>query len=188
MLDFENAIDNLLKDVAKYETIDPNDIPNIDLYMDQVTTFMEKNLKPYKRNDEDKVLTKTMINNYAKAKLFPPPVKKKYTKSHIILLIIIYHLKSILSLNDINKVLTPVIAETEKYPLFLEEVYAEFIKIQQLITKNAIDKKATDLDLYEYIENSTQNEKVKYILSVIFLVLRANLSKSIAEKLIDMNF
>src|SRR5699024_5728488 len=118
----------------------------------------------------------------------PPPVKKKYTKSHIILLIIIYHLKSILSLNDINKVLTPVIAETEKNPLFLEEVYAEFIKIQQLITKNAIDKKATDLDLYEYIENSTQNEKVKYILSVIFLVLRANLSKSIAEKLIDMNF
>ena len=75
--------------------IELNDIPNIDLYMDQVTTFMETKLSGYKRNEKDKILTKTMINNYAKARLFPPPVKKKYTKNHVMILIIIYHLKNI---------------------------------------------------------------------------------------------
>ena len=47
----------------------PDDIPNIDLYMDQVTTFMEKELASSKRHEDDKILTKTMINNYAKNNL-----------------------------------------------------------------------------------------------------------------------
>ena len=47
-------------------------IPEIDLYMDQVTSFMEDHLRKTKRNPEDKVLTKTMINNYAKNRLLPP--------------------------------------------------------------------------------------------------------------------
>ena len=67
--------------------IEPSDIPNIDLYMDQVTTFMETKLSGYKRNDKDKILTKTMINNYTKNELLPPPEKKRYSKEHIILLI-----------------------------------------------------------------------------------------------------
>ena len=60
-------------------------IPNIDLYMDQVTTFIETSLSGCKRSKNDKILTKTMINNYAKAKIFPPPQKKKYTKNHVML-------------------------------------------------------------------------------------------------------
>ena len=65
-------------------------IPGIDLYMDQVTSFMEEELKNTKRNQEDKALTKTMINNYAKNRLLPPPVKKKYSREHILLLLFIY--------------------------------------------------------------------------------------------------
>ena len=70
--------------------IEQEDIPNIDLYMDQVTTFMERHLKDHKRNDEDKILTKTMINNYAKNDLLPSPEKKRYTKEHVLLLTLIY--------------------------------------------------------------------------------------------------
>ena len=36
--------------------VTPEEIPNIDLYMDQVTTFMEEHLKDSKRYEEDKVL------------------------------------------------------------------------------------------------------------------------------------
>ena len=53
-----------------------DEIPDIDLYMDQVTTFMDSHLKDMRRHPGDKVLTKTMINNYAKNNLLPPPVKK----------------------------------------------------------------------------------------------------------------
>ena len=73
--------------------INPSDIPAIDLYMDQVTTFMDTHLSASKRFGEDKILTKTMINNYAKNNLLPPPEKKKYSKNHILLLIFIYYFK-----------------------------------------------------------------------------------------------
>ena len=81
--------------------VTPEEIPNIDLYMDQVTTFMEEHLKDSKRYEEDKVLTKTMINNYAKNNLLPPPVKKKYSRDHMLMLIFIYYFKNLLSFHDI---------------------------------------------------------------------------------------
>ena len=73
----------LLDAVDKVDLIDPSEIPDISLYMDQVTTYMDEHLKQSRRRDEDKILTKTMINNYAKNRLLPPPEKKKYTKEHI---------------------------------------------------------------------------------------------------------
>ena len=62
-----------------WTVVKPEDIPNIDLYMDQVTTFMDSQLATSKRHEDDKILTKTMINNYAKNDLLPPPEKKKYS-------------------------------------------------------------------------------------------------------------
>lgn len=92
--------------------IKPEDLPNIDLYMDQITTFMDEQLSACKRYDEDKILTKTMINNYAKNNLLPPPNKKKYSREHVITMLFIYYLKSILSINDIQSILNPL---TDKY-------------------------------------------------------------------------
>ena len=80
--------------------------------MDQVTTFMEEQLASSKRYEDDKVLTKTMINNYAKNNLLPPPVKKKYSKEHVLVMIFIYYFKNILSIKDIDTLLAPI---TEKY-------------------------------------------------------------------------
>lgn len=97
-----------LEEMARLDYIKPEDIPEIDLYMDQVTTFMESQLSKTKRTPEDKIMTKTMINNYTKNKLLPPPVKKKYTKDHMYLLIFIYYFKSIMSIADIQKLLGPI--------------------------------------------------------------------------------
>ena len=82
--------------------IAPEDIPSIELYMDQVTTFMDRYLSKNKRTEEDKTLTKTMINNYTKNDLLPPPNKKRYSKEHIILLIYIYYFKNVVTINDIH--------------------------------------------------------------------------------------
>ena len=94
-IDTTEMIDELLESLSKVDGIHPEDVPNIDLYMDQVTTFMEEHLRSSKRHSEDKILTKTMINNYAKNNLLPPPVKKKYSKEHVLLLIFIYYFKLI---------------------------------------------------------------------------------------------
>ena len=98
-------------DVLKgIDYIKPEDLPNISLYMDQVTTFMEEQLSGTKRYPDDKILTKTMINNYAKNKLLPPPEKKRYSKEHLLMLIFIYYFKNFLSISDIQK-LTGLITE-----------------------------------------------------------------------------
>ena len=111
-IDMQNMINSILDSVARIDYIKPDELPNINLYMDQVTTFMEEQLASSKRHEEDKILTKTMINNYAKNKLLPPPEKKRYSKEHILMLIFIYYFKNILSINDIQTLLTPI---TEKY-------------------------------------------------------------------------
>ena len=105
---YTNEILNLLRSMQNIDYITPDEIPQIDLYMDQVTTFMDEHLRSSKRFEEDKILTKTMINNYTKNNLLPPPVKKKYSSEHMLMLIYIYYLKNFLSINDIQSILKPL--------------------------------------------------------------------------------
>lgn len=108
-IDVEDLLNSIKESLDRIEYIRAEDIPDIELYMDQVTTFMGSHLKNTTRNPEsDKILTKTMINNYAKNNLLPPPFKKKYTKDHVLLLIFIYYYKGILSISDIQKLLEPI--------------------------------------------------------------------------------
>ena len=80
-IDNDDLLNSILASLDRVQYINPDEIPGIDLYMDQVTTFMDKRLRSTARYPgEDKILTKTMINNYAKNDLLPPPVKKKYSK------------------------------------------------------------------------------------------------------------
>ena len=77
-IDTNDLLQSILASFDRIDYVKSQDIPNIDLYMDQVTTFMDKNLRKSSRYPEnDKVMTKTMINNYAKNDLLPPPIKKK---------------------------------------------------------------------------------------------------------------
>ena len=96
-LDTHDMIKSILDNISAIDHIKTADIPNIELYMDQVTTFMDSQMASSKRYPDDKVLTKTMINNYAKNHLLPSPNKKKYSKEHLLVLVFIYYFKSILS-------------------------------------------------------------------------------------------
>ena len=101
------------KILAGFSVTEADDIPKIDLYMDQVLTFLSERLRRTVRKSEaDKLLTKTMINNYVKNKVLIPPVKKKYGRDHILLLMLIYYMKSFLAIDDIRKIVEPV---SEKY-------------------------------------------------------------------------
>lgn len=111
-IDKDDLLNSILQSLSRIDHIKPEEIPNIDLYMDQVTTFMDTHLTSSKRYEEDKILTKTMINNYTKNDLLPPPLKKKYSKEHMLLLIFIYYFKNILSITDIQALLLPI---TERF-------------------------------------------------------------------------
>ena len=128
----DERIQDILNHLDTLSYIRPEEIPGIDLYMDQVTTFMDEHLKDTKRYPEDKVLTKTMINNYAKNNLLPAPNKKKYSKEHILLLIFIYYFKNILSINDIEELFRPITTGhfARKDDLPLEDIYREIFSLE----------------------------------------------------------
>ncbi len=124
-MNLDEYFEQVVEEFQNINHINPRNLPNIDLYMDQVTTFMDEGLTTTKRREDDKILTKTMINNYAKNNLLPAPVKKKYSKDHMLTLIFIYYFKHMLSINDIQTLLKPI---SDKYfgkkeGLNLEEIY-----------------------------------------------------------------
>lgn len=130
--DTKAVLKSILASISQINYVEPGDIPNIDLYMDQVTTFMDEHLRSSKRYEDDKVLTKTMINNYAKNNLLPPPVKKKYSKEHVLVMIFIYYFKNILSIKDIETLLTPI---TDKYfnggGMDMTYIYNEVLELEK---------------------------------------------------------
>ena len=188
--DTKKFLSDLLAELQRIDYVRPEDIPNIDLYMDQITTFMDSQLEASKRHADDKILTKTMINNYAKNNLLPPPVKKKYTREHMLMLIFIYYFKNLLSIKDIETLFAPM---TEKYfgndeGLSMTDIYKEVCEFE----KNKIDVTAKDIarkyrDSLETFTNMPESEQkdlqlYSFICSLAFDVY---VKKQVIEKLID---
>lgn len=129
----EERLQDMLAYLGALSHVKSGEIPGIDLYMDQVTTFMDEHLKDTRRHPEDKVLTKTMINNYAKNNLLPPPVKKKYSKDHMLMLIFIYYFKNLLSFSDIEEIFRPITSHhfsDKPSGVSLEDIYDEVFTLE----------------------------------------------------------
>lgn len=129
----KDIISNEIEALKNIKTIAPDDPPDIYLYMDQVTAFLREHLMNDNVHDDDKLLTKTMINNYTKKKLLPPPIKKKYSKQHLYFLTLIYYYKNFLTIDEIHDLLAPI---TEKYsendPLIIEYTQRYYSKIYEM--------------------------------------------------------
>ena len=191
-MDNKKEINRLLSELTEYQGIPATDIPDIALYMDQVTTFMDKKLKVFKRRDDDRILTKTMINNYTKARLSIPPVNKKYEKEHIMLLTLIYHMKQILSANDMKKLFGPVINKidnAEDTSHSAENLYGIFTAMEkeqlELFDAN-VNEIITQLSSNSDLKDATKKEFM--IMFILTLVIQAERRKNLAEKLIDVFF
>ena len=170
-----NDLLKLIDSLSLKDTINLNEIPDLDLYMDQVITLFENKLSNGKRFDDDKLLTKTMINNYAKDKLLQPITNKKYSRENILLLILIYNLKQSLSISDI-KTLLYEIKDTNNdliqfYNSFLNRTNSDFIDF-----KNEI---STVIN-----ENDAPDNLPLFILS---LINKSNMYKKLAINLLDNN-
>lgn len=106
-----------------------NEIPNIDLYVDQVVSYLEDYLSIYIKTESeknsDKIITKTMINNYVKHEIIKPPVNKKYNREHIAYLFVIFILKQNYSMEEIKKLITLALdtsSTEDAYNRFCSEV------------------------------------------------------------------
>ena len=142
-----------------------NELPNIDLYIDQVVCLLEEYLSGYIKNDnekEEKIITKTMINNYVKQNILKSPVNKKYNKEHMASLFVIFILKQVYSINDIKKLIS-LAMETSP----IEQAYNRFCSELEKAIRIVFAEK-------NYIKNSKLSEE-QYILR--------NVVQSFANKL-----
>ena len=174
---------NFLNNNKFLTQIESAKIPNINLYMDQALSFMNENLEHNKRNSKDKILTKSMINNYVKNELIPKPENKKYYPQHIISLIYIFYLKQVLSLDDVK-----IIMNHYEKNHFDGESLSELYKVFLLSEQKEVLKLKKDLEelarnIYEDYRNFDDDEII--FLFIMLLSSRANTYKIIIEKLTD---
>lgn len=145
-----------------------NELPEIDLYLDQVVGYLEKYLGQYNVSKEDKIITKTMINNYVKIGIMPAPEKKKYSRQHIAYLIVICVLKQVYSISDIGKLISLTIQYFE-----ISKAYNRFCANLEISVKNVFSRKE-----FPHVEKMTEEQ---YLLK--------NVVQSIADKLyVELKF
>lgn len=191
----EKEIARCIDEISLFDEVKLNDIPDIELYVDQVYAFIDKKLSHLKRNDKDKLLTKTMINNYTKAGLLMPPLKKKYSRQHIALLILVYYSKQILSINDISILCSFLLRTNPEEKRNYEDrdaIINDFYNLTQEINNNDLyDLKAICENQVGLIKAKTseldneEKESMQWALLVMFLVSQAAMQKRLAEKIID---
>ena len=175
-IDEKDMINSILESVSRIDYIKPEDIPNIDLYMDQVTTFMEEQLVSTKRYEEDKLL--------------PPPEKKRYSREHILMLIFIYYFKNILSISDIQSLLTPI---AQKYFKSMTEkdmtyIYNEVFSMEkdqiESLKKDLLRKFKSAQDTFSDADAEDQ-ENLKRFSFICLLSFDVYMKKMMIEHLID---
>ena len=190
--DKKEFVEEVANRIRSLDYIKIEDIPGIELYMDQVIKFMDDHFASLKRYEGDKMLTKTMINNYTKNKLLPSPEKKKYGKDHMLLLIFIYYFKNVLSIKDINSILTPLtenfFADSDK-DFSLSDIYDEVFEVCKSATA---DISRSVLKAFDRAKNSFEGEddekKKKYLNNFAFiasLCFDVHVNKTIVENMID---
>lgn len=172
-----NIFYKILDDVEKTSDLASKDIPSLDLYMDQIMTLFDIHLADNKRYEDDKLLTKTMINNYSKEGLLKPIKGKKYSKDHILQMLLIYSLKNTISIQEIKKVLQPYHEQTEK----IEPIYNEFLKAKKELSH------MVTTSTHQYIESKKINfdDPDQITTTILLMCALSNHYKSIAEHLLD---
>ncbi|EOQ19945.1 MULTISPECIES: DUF1836 domain-containing protein [Bacillus] len=178
-------INKLLETLHLEKNITLEDIPNVDLYVDQVVQLFENTYADTTRTDDEKVLTKTMINNYAKGKLFIPIKNKKYSKEHMILISLIYQLKGALSINDIKSSLENINESLLSDDSFeLNMLYKDYLSL----TENNVQsfKQEVNNRISEVSEiSSLEDQNLEKFLLLTSFVSMSNMYRRLAEKLID---
>ena len=187
-----NELMEKLKELNLQNQLVLDEIPELDLYMDQVIQLFDSKFNDSKRTEDDKALTKTMVNNYAKGKLLMSIKNKKYSKEHLILMSLIYNLKGGLSISDIKSSLNKIVKtfeSGEEYPI--RELYTLYLKQYNEDLKDVektIEEKFNNIESIMIDENIEDQEFQKNFLLLSSFINMINMYRRMGEKLIDEYF
>lgn len=172
-----SKLEEIVETIANRSDLHSDDIPALDLYMDQIMTLFDEKLKDNKRQIEDKLLTKTMVNNYSKEGLIKPVKGKKYTKEQILQMLIVYNLKNTITMQEIKQLVTP----TYQSEASIKELYDRFISIKQDQNQELKPLIQKTIDTHNLnIDNETDR-----LITIMALSALSSQLKDTVEKIID---
>ena len=174
----------MIKEVLNDRDLSIHQIPDIGLYMEQVISLIDNALAVNKRTPQDKLITKTMINNYTKEGLLPAPEGKKYGMEHILRLLLVLAMKNVLSLNDIGIVLRSFSAEHEDSLTAFKASYKNYLVVKEQLRQNAAKSIEELIDQ----EDMNPNRKEDLLVLLLGMTSMADEMKRTAEKMIDVYF
>ncbi|NLJ32175.1 MAG: DUF1836 domain-containing protein [Clostridiales bacterium] len=158
-----------VKNIRDYNAAEWDRLPEIYLYMDQVLTYMDKQLRLFERNGNSSLLTSSMINNYVKDGVLPRPEQKKYAREHLAMLLVICMLKQVLSIQDISWLLKTLLNDAST-----SEMYNHFCAAQEAALKEVCDR----------VEAAAPEGEAELNRLAIELSIEANARRTAAERIL----
>ena len=188
---YEEFVKQTIDDYMSKGKIGPDAFPDMEIYMDQAETFLNRELGIYKKSEKDKVITKTMIGNYVKHNMLPRPVNKKYSKDHMILLTLIFYLKGTFQMEEIEKIVKPLI---ENYNSEFDEKIDLCSLYEGTLEVQAIEQESFSQSINNMIENSkfhlretelSDDDMMELFMLIVNLSMKADAQKFLAHKLLQ---
>lgn len=177
-----NSINDILgqwlDELDKFSYKDYGELPDIDLYMDQVVTFLDKQLAIFQTSSLDKQITSSMINNYVKGEVVSAPISKKYNREHLALIQEVCTLKQVLTIAEVKQVIDE---RYKKEGINKDEVFNDFKNLLNEKNKEAISLTKSLLG------NIEQNDLTALTDLAVFLALTANSFICISKRLLFLN-
>ncbi len=188
---YEEFVKNTIEEYVSKGRINANDFPEMEIYMDQAETFLNKELGVYKKNEKDKVITKTMIGNYVKHNMMPRPVNKKYSKDHLIMLALIYYLKGTFQMEEIEKIVHPLIENYNSEfddKIDLAALYEGILGVQAKEQDSLAQSVTNMIEESKYHLRETElsdDDMLELFMLIVNLSMKADAQKFLAHKLLQ---
>ena len=176
--------EDIIREAVRDMDLRPSEIPSIDLYIDQIISLVSDKLEGASPRYRDRVLTKTMINNYSKDGLIKPVKGKKYTKEQILQMLLIYSLKGTFSIGEIKRVMDGVYATDSFGGAELARVYGRFVDTKDSLREKSADEVASlaaDLGL-------DLADETDFLLFLLSLSTLSQYLKNTAEALLEARY
>lgn len=189
---YEQFISKWAHEYTKHGISDGSNLPDMDLYMDQMVTVLNDELSIY-ADEEGGPLTKSIVSNYTKHKMIPGPDGKRYTKLHMMFTLMVFYLKGGLSMDQIERLVKPTLANFDSEWDDQVDISAMYKEIVDFVTKSeegfeeAVEKRVQDVK--SFLAEKDQDDDISEITMLIMsMILRSNAERFLAEKLLDEYF
>lgn len=191
---YEEYLKIQLEKLKEAGLITTGQLPDMDLYIDQVSSVFQKFLDKLDGSLADKYVTKPMINNYAKRGLIARPDGKRYTRDHMVMIAMVIYLRSIFKMEDISKIMKPLI---ESYNSEFDEAISPevvYALAQEATEKNRVEFFSGIDDSVSVIKKNIEetdiadDQRMEVLVLILTLAMRAEMEKYLAERLMKVYF